>query len=119
MATIPIAVRQQVFHAYGMDHSQPREYEVDHLITPELGGTDDIRNLWPEPYASTEWNAYVKDQLENHLRQMVCEGKLDLSTAQRDIATDWISAYRRYFHTEKPLTNFSSVIWAEERRPAD
>ena len=31
--------------------AQPRNYEVDHLITPALGGTDDIRNLWPEPYA--------------------------------------------------------------------
>jgi len=118
MATIPVAVRQQVFHEYGMDQSQPREYEVDHLITPELGGTDDIHNLWPEPYSSTEWNAYVKDQLEDHLRQMVCDGKLDLPTAQRDIATNWISAYRRYFHTDKPLTSVSSLIWAEDRKPA-
>ncbi len=30
---------------------------------------------------------------------MVCSGKLDLSTAQRDIATDWIAAYKKYFHT--------------------
>jgi hypothetical protein len=118
MATIPMAVRQAVFHEYGMDGSPQREYEVDHLITPELGGTDDIQNLWPEPYATTEWNAHVKDDLEDRLRKLVCQGKLDLPTAQRDIATNWISAYRKYFHTDKPLTDASSLRWADERRPS-
>jgi anti-sigma factor RsiW len=117
MATIPLAVRRAVFHEYGMDGSQPRAYEVDHLITPELGGTDDIRNLWPEPYASAEWNARVKDELENRLRQMVCDGKVDLPTAQRDIASNWIAAYQKYFHTEKPISGESSVVWAREFRP--
>jgi hypothetical protein len=117
MATIPMTVRRAVFHEYGMDGSQPREFEVDHLITPELGGTDDIRNLWPEPYATTEWNAHVKDQLEDRLRQLVCDRKLDLPTAQRDIATNWISAYQKYFHTDKPLSDVSSVVWAQEREP--
>jgi hypothetical protein len=35
---------------------------------------------------------------------MVCAGKLDLSTAQREIATDWIAAYKKYFHTDRPLS---------------
>lgn len=30
-------------------------------------------------------------------------GKLDLPTAQHEIATDWISAYKEYFHTDAPL----------------
>jgi hypothetical protein len=107
MSSIPLPVRQQVFHEYGMDNAPSRQYEVDHLITPELGGTDDIRNLWPEPYSS-EWNARVKDQLEDHLRELVCEGKLDISTAQRDIATDWISAYKKYFQTDKPRPSLQS-----------
>ncbi len=119
MATIPMAVRKAVFHEYGMDGSQPREYEVDHLITPELGGTDEIQNLWPEPYATTKWNAHVKDELEDRLRQLVCQGKLDLPTAQRDIATNWISAYRKYFHTDKPLSDVSSLRWAQEHEPAE
>jgi hypothetical protein len=118
MATIPMAVRQAVFHEYGMDGFQPREYEVDHLITPELGGTDDIQNLWPEPYATTEWNAHVKDELEDRLRQLVCQGKLDLPTAQRDIAANWIAAYQKYFHTDKPLADISSLRWAQERKSA-
>jgi len=33
----------------------------------------------------------------------VCLGNLDLSTAQREIATNWIDAYKKYFHTEAPV----------------
>jgi hypothetical protein len=64
-----------------------------------------VRNLWPEPYGSTDWNAHVKDELENRLHTMVCGGQIDLATAQKEIATDWIAAYKRYFHTEEPLAN--------------
>jgi hypothetical protein len=81
----------------------PRHYEVDYLITPALGGADDIRNLWPQPYAEGEWNAHVKDALENHLHDLVCTGNLTLETAQRDIARNWVDAYRKYFNTERPL----------------
>jgi len=41
---------------------------------------------------------------------MVCSGKLDLSTAQRDIATDWIAACKKYFHTDRPLSLRSALI---------
>jgi hypothetical protein len=34
---------------------------------------------------------------------MVCGGQIDLITAQREMAGNWISAYKKYFHTEKPL----------------
>lgn len=105
----PTSMQQAVFHEYGMDGAPAQGYEVDHLITPALGGTDDIRNLWPESYSS-KWNAHVKDDLEDHLHDLVCEGKLDLGTAQRDMATNWISAYKKYFHTDKPLLHTSDLI---------
>jgi hypothetical protein len=44
--------------------------------------------------------------LEDHLRNLVCDGQLDLATAQREIATNWIEAYKKYFHTDRPLTRF-------------
>jgi hypothetical protein len=50
------------------------------------------------------WNVHFKDDLEERLHQLVCGGKLNLSTAQRDIATDWIAAYKNYFNTDKPLS---------------
>jgi hypothetical protein len=99
---VPAALQRRVFEAYGIRHAEPRAYEVDYLITPALGGADDIHNLWPQPYSDTVWNAQVKDDLEDHLRALVCEGKLDLTTAQREIAGNWIDAYKKYFHTDRP-----------------
>jgi hypothetical protein len=99
----PAELRERVFQAYGIAHPDPGQYEVDYLITPALGGADDIRNLWPQPYVSTVWNARVKDELEDRLRDLVCGGQLDLAEAQRDISTDWIAAYKKYFRTDRPM----------------
>ncbi len=100
--SVPADLRRRVFQEYGLGDAQPNFYEVDYLITPALGGADDIRNLWPQSYRGTMWNAQVKDALEDHLREQVCLGNLDLATAQREIATNWIQAYKKYFHTDAP-----------------
>ena len=70
--------------------------------SPDLGGAANIRNLWPQPYCNTAWTARVKDQLEERLHSTVCSGEIDVSTAQRDLAVDWIAAYKKYFHTDRP-----------------
>jgi hypothetical protein len=101
---VSTSLRQEVLQEYGIVNASGRDYEIDYLITPGLGGVEDIHNLWPEPYASRTWNARVKDALEERLHEMVCAGKIDLPTAQRDIATDWIAAYKKYFHTVRPLS---------------
>jgi len=100
---VPAALRKMVFAEYGIAAAEPKAYEVDYLITPALGGADDIRNLWPQSNRATVWNAEVKDMLEDHLRELVCGGRLDLATAQREIARNWIEAYKKYFHTDRPL----------------
>jgi hypothetical protein len=112
---VPAALRQQVLHEYGIAYARAQDYEIDFLIAPRLGGAEDIHNLWPEPYTLPTWNARVKDALEEHLHQMVCQGSLDLRAAQRDISTDWIAAYKKYFHTERPLATSA----AGEFDPAD
>jgi hypothetical protein len=104
------SLRQQVFREYGIVNARPDDYEIDYLIAPGLGGVEDLHNLWPEPSTSRAWNAHVKDALEEHLHAMVCAGQLDLSTAQRDIATDWIAAYKKYFHTASPLSVRSNLV---------
>jgi len=100
---VSISLRQEVLQEYGISNARPEDYEIDYLIAPGLGGTEDLHNLWPEPYRDRLWNAHVKDALEERLHEMVCGGELDLHTAQREIATDWIAAYKKYFHTNKPL----------------
>jgi hypothetical protein len=106
---VPASLRQQVLHEYGIASARAEDYEIDFLIAPRLGGTEDIHNLWPEPYTLPTWNARVKDALEEHLHQMVCQGTLDLPTAQRDISTDWITAYKKYFHTDRPLATAATT----------
>lgn len=77
--------------AYG-DHGATRRYEYDHLIPLELGGApNDTRNLWPEPGATPN----RKDRLESRLRRDVCAGRVTLAAARREIARNWVAAYRR------------------------
>jgi hypothetical protein len=40
----------------------------------------------------------------------VCEGRVDLRTAQRDIAADWVAAYRKYFKTGAPLKPSTAMV---------
>jgi hypothetical protein len=102
--TVPEDRQQTVFGEYGISADRSRkDFQVDYLISPQLGGTDDIRNLWPQSYGATTWNAAAKDKLERHLYLLVCEKKIDLADAQHDIATNWIAAYQKYFRTQRPL----------------
>lgn len=70
-------------------------YEVDHLVSLELGGSNDITNLWPESYGQP-MGAHEKDALENRLHHLICAGRIGVEDAQRAIATDWVAAYRLY-----------------------
>jgi hypothetical protein len=89
-------IRRRVFAEYGIPLGQSDKYEVDYLISPGLGGDDDIRNLWPEPYNAAVWNAHRKDALEERLHELVCLHQVDLSVAQEAISGDWIAAYEKY-----------------------
>jgi anti-sigma factor RsiW len=100
---IPASLQQRVFAQYGISNPEPHAFEVDYLITPDLGGASSEHNLWPEPYHNIVWNARVKDELEVHLKNLVCSGKLDIATAQHDLANNWIAAYKKYFRTAVPL----------------
>jgi hypothetical protein len=100
---IPAALGEKVFEEYGIRSPHARAYELDYLIAPELGGADDIRNFWPQPYSEAVWNSHVKDALEDRLHDLVCSGRISLATAQHDIASDWVAAYKKYFNTSTPL----------------
>ena len=74
---------------------KPEAYEEDHLISLQLGGhPTDPKNLFPQPYAGS--NARKKDVVETKLKRLVCAGTLKLADAQKMIATDWASAYKKY-----------------------
>ncbi len=100
------AVKRRVYAEYGVS-CRPGErtaalascsdWEVDHLVSLEIGGSNDIANLWPQSYQTTPWNAHVKDRLENKLHVVVCSGGMKLADAQACIRTDWVACYRRVF----------------------
>jgi hypothetical protein len=42
---VPASLKRQVFEEYGIPGAKSVAYEVDYLITPALGGADDIHNV--------------------------------------------------------------------------
>jgi hypothetical protein len=91
---VPESEQTAVYARYQVAHV-PYAHEVDHLVSLELGGSNALTNLWPEPYAG-RWGARTKDALENKLHDLVCAGQLDLVGAQQIETTNWVAAYRRY-----------------------
>ena len=96
---VPASVKRQVFAQYGLDPTSDL-FEVDHLISLELGGSNDIKNLWPQSYTTQPWNAHMKDQLENTLHRMICANTITIDQAQKAIAGDWRKAYTQWVATK-------------------
>jgi hypothetical protein len=89
---VPQSRRKQVFAEYGITKHPTGTYEVDHLVSLELGGSNDISNLWPEA-AKPKPGFHEKDQIENYLHKQVCNGSITLKQAQIEIATNWLNVY--------------------------
>lgn len=89
---VPTSVKDQVYAEYGITHHTTGQYEVDHLVSLELGGSNDIANLWPEA-ASPVPGFHQKDKVENYLHDQVCSGAISLQQAQIEIATNWLNVY--------------------------
>src|SRR5580693_1478746 len=100
---VPAEMKRQVYREYGITSHGPGDYEIDHLISLELGGSNSIKILWSESHRTSPWNAQVKDRLEDKLHELVCSGQLDLKTAQQAIASNWIEAYKKYVSPNPPI----------------
>ena len=85
---------QAVYILYGAKKLKGTCCEIDHLISLELGGDNGLKNEWPQPYLPKP-GAHEKDEVENWLHAQVCSGKMELSEAQKEIATDWYAVYLR------------------------
>jgi len=89
---VPTSEKDQAYAEYGITSHYAGQYEVDHLVSLELGGSNDIANLWPEAASPTP-GFHQKDQVENYLHSQVCSGAIDLAKAQLEIATNWLAVY--------------------------
>jgi hypothetical protein len=89
--------KSAVYAEYGMHrHFNGQNGEVDHLVSLELGGSNDQSNLWPET-AAGRYGSHQKDWLENELHDELCSGRLTMAKAQRLIAGDWVKVYKSRF----------------------
>lgn len=89
-------IKRYLLAKSGYEDQKLEDYELDHDISIELAGhPSDIRNFWLEHY-SEPWGARTKDKLENRLHKLVCQGKITLKQAQKEISTNWIKAYKKY-----------------------
>ena len=95
---VPVSEKDQAYAEYGITHHSTGQYEVDHLVSLELGGSNDIANLWPEA-ASPKPGFHEKDKVENYLHGQVCSGAIALPEAQKEIATNWLAVYNRMSQT--------------------
>ncbi|MGI8419211.1 MAG: HNH endonuclease [Candidatus Levyibacteriota bacterium] len=90
---VPSSEKQEVYSEYGIPSHQPGQYEVDHLVSLELGGSNDIANLWPEA-AEPRPGFHEKDLVENYLHKQVCAGSISLQDAQQKVATNWLQIFQ-------------------------
>ncbi len=78
--------KKSLYTAYGVPTGTVSE--LDHLVSLEIGGSNDVANLWPEVGKIPN----PKDSVENALHKAVCAGKVTLAAAQQAIATNWQTA---------------------------
>lgn len=104
-------MKAQVMAEYQMtpDLCPSGKVEIDHLISRELGGADDVLNLWPQCYEEpvegkkpsevSEWGAHKKDRLENFLGKAICraDNPMSLDEAHEFLIDDWTKAYVKFF----------------------
>ena len=93
---VPESEKSQVYAEYGITHRTTGQYEIDHLISLELGGSNAIGNLWPELNDHPHGYLNSKDILENRLHALLCTGKVSLRSAQTLIASNWVTTYHRF-----------------------
>jgi hypothetical protein len=78
----------QVAQAYGVPQSEWRNYEFDHLIPLNAGGSDNVKNIWPQPIDE----AKEKDKVEQETFDGLNSGTLTQDEAVKMI-WDWIDQH--------------------------
>jgi Protein of unknown function (DUF3761). len=96
---VPQSEKYAVEGEYGLaERLYGRTLEIDHIVSLELGGSNDVANLYPEE-ANADPGYQVKDRLENKLHSLVCSGSISLHASRVGIASNWQALYRKVFGT--------------------
>jgi hypothetical protein len=76
---VTVGMKKTVAQRYGLTWPVKTRVEWDHLIPRELGGADNINNLWPQPWHEART---IKDLEENRYHRLLCAGQITLAAAQ-------------------------------------
>lgn len=87
------AMKRRTYDRYRATKVKDRCCEIDHLLSRDLGGADDERNLWPQPWTQ----ARLKDRVEVEAKKRVCARRVDLAETQATMMRDWTVLYRDWF----------------------
>jgi hypothetical protein len=91
------ATKKAILTEYGVSLKDAGKYEVDHRISLELGGSNDPKNLWAQPYTNLingeNLGARQKDVVETGLKHQICKKQITMSDAQYVIVHDWVGCY--------------------------
>lgn len=103
-------VKDAAMLAYGIPPAEKPITELDHLVPLSLGGSSDVRNLWPEVSDKPGKGLHnTKDELELRLHAAVCKGTVQLSAAQAALATNWTTAAQVLKLPETPPATTSAT----------
>lgn len=102
---VPGSLKEAVRRRYGMTTKRDlwcnteEACEIDHLVPLAVGGSNDISNLWPQPYEGP-WNAHHKDQLEAKMKRMICKDQISVDEAQSIFKNNWVEGYKKHISPE-------------------
>lgn len=111
--------KERTYDAYGIRHPKNNKgadqvCELDHLISLENGGSDGIKNMWPQcgPNGALLTRRYwkMKDRVENYVHNGICRDipnakrssgpippkTLSLKRAQEILRGDWYACYQKF-----------------------
>lgn len=81
---VPESLKKKVAQRDNKDWPPNGKYVIDHKINLGIGGSNDISNLTSQE----TFEARMKDRVEVYLQNQVCDGKMSVKDAQREIK-DW------------------------------
>jgi hypothetical protein len=87
---VPESLIEQVFKDYKIKYPPKNNtYVIDHWIALEVGGSNDKKNLWPQPYEDGQ----KKNKVEKYLYSRICNRTMNMSEAQSRIK-NWTYTYQ-------------------------
>ena len=97
---VPEVVKKEVYRRAGVTYGDrtlcSKGYEVDHIISLQLGGTNDMSNLQLQAYCTkvelsptfpntVKYDARAKDAKETSLHADICHGRITPKAAQEQM----------------------------------